>query len=67
LVSSTLGLERSVRLGQRGHGCDEICLQLAGVFDCPSEIVAVDERLLERGRLLLAAVPSTERPHAVGV
>jgi hypothetical protein len=67
LVSSTLGLERRVRLGQRGHGCDEIGLQLSGVFDCPSEIVAVHERFFDCCGLFLAAVPSTERPHPVGV
>ena len=49
-------------------GSDEICLQLSGAFDCPSEIVAVDERLFEeRRRLLLTTVPSTERPHPIGV
>jgi hypothetical protein len=37
------------------------------MFDCPSEIVAVDERLFERGGFILASLPSTERPHAVGV
>ncbi len=67
LVSSTLVLQRSVRLGERGQGCDEIGLQLSGLFDCPSEIVAVDERFFERRRLLLTTFPSTERPHAVGV
>jgi hypothetical protein len=66
-VSSALGPQRCVRLGQRGRGCDEIGLQLSGVFDCPGEIVAVDERLVERRGLLLATVPSAERPYAVGV
>jgi hypothetical protein len=42
-------------------------LQLSGAFDRPSEIVAVVERLLERRGLLLATVPSTERPHPIGV
>jgi hypothetical protein len=37
------------------------------VFDCPSEIVAVDECLFVRSGFFLAAVPSTECPHAVGV
>ena len=40
---------------------------MAGAFDSPGEIVAVDERLFERRRLFLAAVPSTERPHPIGV
>jgi hypothetical protein len=66
-LSSTLVLQRFVRLGQRGHGCDVIGLQLSGVFDCPSEIVAVDECFFERRGFLLATVASTERPHPVGV
>jgi len=37
------------------------------VFDCPSEIVAVDECFFERRRFFLTAVPSTECPYTVGV
>jgi hypothetical protein len=37
------------------------------MFDCPSEIVAVDKRLFERRGFFFPTFPSTERPHAVGV
>ena len=42
-------------------------MQLSGVFDCPSEIVVVDERLFERRGLFLTADAEPERPHPIGV
>jgi hypothetical protein len=42
-------------------------LQLSGVFDCPSEIVAIDDCFVERRRFFLAALPSPERPHPIRV
>ena len=59
-----LTLDDPERLNATGP---DMHLQLSRVFDCPGEIVAVDERFFECRGFFLTAVPSTECPYTVGV
>ena len=66
-VPTTFGLQRGVELGDRFDGVREVGLQLATAVDRQCEFVALDECCFERHRLVLAALPGAEGPHAVGI
>jgi hypothetical protein len=66
-VPPAFSLQCYLRLGERLAGGCTLRLQLPCVINGPRQFVAVDERRLERHRLVLTALSSPVRSHAICV